>query len=69
MFPKSGVPVETDAPSRALTYLPGFTVKEPSLQVPLMESPHRVAPFLEPSIIHSPWYTSRSLLIIGFPRM
>ena len=42
MFSKSRAPVETDAHSRdLLTYLSGSPVKEPSLQVPLIESPQR----------------------------
>jgi len=51
-FPKSRTPMEIDAHSRALTYLSGSPVKEPSLQVPLMESPQTEMP---PSfIIQSP---------------
>jgi len=53
MFPKDGASMETDTHSRALTYLSGSPVKEPSLQVPLMESLQRDALFLEPSIHHS----------------
>jgi hypothetical protein len=35
-----------------LTFLLGSPVKEPSLQVPLMESLQREMPILEPSFIH-----------------
>jgi hypothetical protein len=42
MFPKSGAPVETDViPELYLEYLSEPPVKEPSLQVPLVESPRR----------------------------
>jgi hypothetical protein len=53
MFPKSGAPMETDSHSRALTYLSGSPVQEPSFHVPLIESPRREMPlFLLPSFIH-----------------
>ena len=60
-FPKSRAPMETEAHSRALTYLSGCPVKDLSLQVPLMESPRTEMPHsLSPPsfLIQSPWDTS-----------
>jgi hypothetical protein len=56
VFSKSRAPVETDAHSTAyLIYLLGFSVKEPSLMVPLLNTPRTEnppPPFLEPPFIH-----------------
>jgi hypothetical protein len=52
----------------SLTYLSGSAVKEPSLQVPVIESPQREMPHSKspPSFINrSPQYTSPHLLIPG----
>jgi hypothetical protein len=38
MFPRSGASMETPIPEPYLTYLSGSPVKDPCLQVPLMES-------------------------------
>jgi len=68
MFPRSGAPGETDTRSRALTYLLGSPVKEPSFQVPLEGD----ALFLESSFIrHSKslvYEAPPPLLIPGSPQ-
>jgi len=51
MFPKRGVHMETNIHLPYLTYLSGSTIREPSLQVHLMESTQTDAPFLESSFI------------------